>query len=124
MRDIYWKEFYYKKFKLGMQKVMSEFSEQLDPNLTIYYYTSAHLRYFKCPHCLDFDKAPAKQQKEKSVPRREQLAAFVPRRATMPVKGSLVVRSKFHNVPLDLPPPPTRPIALYEHSYAQPSSTR
>ena len=117
MRDIIGKNFTTKEFKFGIRKVMSEFSTRVDPDLPFYYYMSAHSRYFEGPHP-DFDKAPAKQQKEKRVPRREQPAAFGPRRATMPVRGSLAVRPKFHNVPLELPPPPTRPIALFEHSYA------
>ena len=122
MRDIIGKNFTTKEFKFGMRKVVPEFSKRVDPDLPFYYYTSAHSRYYEGPHP-DFDKAPAKQPKEKRIPRREQPAAFGPRRATMPVRGSLAVRPKFHNVPLDLPPPPTGPIVSHEHSYAQPSTS-
>ena len=49
------------------------------------------------------------------MPRREQPSVFAPRRATMPVRGSLSVRPTFHNVPLELPPPPNGPVVLFEH---------
>ena len=35
----------------------------------------------------------------------------------MPVRGSLAVRAQFHNVPIELPPPPTGLVHLLEHSY-------
>ena len=57
-------------------------------------------------------------RKQKRVLRREQPAAFAPRRATMPVRGSLSVRPQFHNLPLELPPLPTGLIHVSEHSYA------
>jgi len=49
--------------------------------------------------------------------RREQPSAFAPRRATMPVRGSLAVRPKFHNLPLELPPLPGEPVHLVDHLY-------
>ena len=40
------------------------------------------------------------EQNEKGT---EKGAAFAPRRATMPVRGSLSVRPQFHNLSLELP---------------------
>lgn len=118
MRDIIGQNFTTKEVKFGMRKIVLEFAKRVDQDLPFYYYTSAHSRYYEGPHP-DFDKAPDKQPQEKRIPRREQPAAFVPRRATMPVRGSLAVRPKFHNLPLELPPPPSGPMFLHEHSYAR-----
>ena len=98
-----------------MRKITSQFSMHIDPDLPFYYYTLAHSHYYEGLH-LDFDKPPVKQPKEKRLPRREQPAAFGPRRATMPIRGTLAVRPKFYSVPLELPPPPNGPIVLHEHS--------
>ena len=116
MRDSIGKNFTTKEVKVGFRKVCSEFTKRLDPDLPFYYHTSSHTCFYEGP-LPDFSEPP-KQQKQKRVPRREQPAAFAPRRATMPVRGSLAVRAKFHNVPIELPPPPTGPVHLLEHSYA------
>ena len=116
MRDIIGQNFTVKQVKFGIRKVFGEFMKRVDPDLPFYYHTSSHTRYHEGP-LPSFDQ-PAKKKSIKRVPRREQPTAFGPRRATMPVRGSLSVRPKFHNVPLELPPPPTSPIVLYEHSYA------
>ena len=105
MRDTIGQNFTTKEVKFGMRKILSQFSKRIDPDLPFYYYTSAHSRYHEGPHP-DFDQPPVKPPKEKRIPRREQPAVFGPRRATMPVHGSLAVRPKFHNVPLELPPTP------------------
>jgi len=118
MSDTIGENFTTKQVKYGMRKIMCEFLKRINPDLPFYYYTSAHHRYYEGAHP-DFDKAPLKQPKDKRVPRREQPAGFGPRRATMPVRGTLAVRPKFHNAPLELPPPPSAPIVLHEHSYAQ-----
>jgi len=82
--------------------VFGEFVKRVDPDLPFYYHTSTHTRYYEGP-LPDFDKPP-KKKAIKRIPRREQPAAFGPRRATVPVRGSLSVRLKFHNLPLELPP--------------------
>ena len=118
MRDTIGRNFTTKEVKFGMRKIVSEFSKRVDPDLPFYYHTITHTRYYEGPHP-DFDKPSTKPPKEKRIPRREQPSAFAPRRATMPVRGDLSVRPKFHNVPLELPPPPSGPVFLFEHSYAQ-----
>lgn len=118
MRDTIGQNFTTKELKFGLRKILSQFSKRIDPDLPFYYYTTAHSRYYEGAHP-DFDKPSPKQPKESRIPRREQPAGFGQRRATMPVRGTLAVRPKFHNVALELPPPPTTPIVLHEHSYAQ-----
>ena len=119
MRDSIGRNFTTKQVKFGFRKVCAEFTKRLDPNLPFYYHTSSHTRFYEGP-LPDFSEPPTKTlRKSGRVPRREQPAAFVPRRATMPVRGSLSVRPQFHNLPLELPPPPTGPVHVIEHSYAQ-----
>ena len=107
-----------KEAKLGIHKFVGKFSKQADPELPFYYHTSSHTRYYEGPHP-DFDKASERKTKEKCVSRREQPSAFAPQCATMPVRGSLSVRPTFHNVPLELLPPPNGPVFVFEHSYAR-----
>lgn len=114
MRDSIGQNFTVKEAKFGMRKLIGEFSKRADPDLPFYYHTSSHTRYYEGPHP-NFDKPLDKKSREKRIPRREQPSAFAPRHATMPVRGSLSVRPTFHNVPLELPPPLTGPIFLFEH---------
>ena len=115
MRDTVGKNFTTKQAKFAFRKVCIEFSKRLDVDLPFYYHTSTHTRFQEGN---DFSQ-PRHRPKRKNlrVPRREQPAAFAIRRATMPVRGSLSIRPTFHNLPIDLPPPLTEPIHLFEHSY-------
>ena len=118
MRDSIGRNFTTKQVKYGFRKVCAEFTKRMDPNLPFYYHTSAHSRFYEGP-LPEFNEGSKKpRRKSGRVPRREQPAAFAPRRATMPVRGTLSVRPQFHNLPLELPPPPTGPQHVYEHSYA------
>lgn len=118
MRDAIGRNFTTKQMKYGFRKVCIEFSKRLDPDLPFFYHTSSHNRYREGPQ-QDFSNPRKKPlRKSKRVPRREQPSAFAPRRATLPVRGSLAVRPKFHNLPLELPPPPSCPVLSFEHSYA------
>ena len=102
---------------MGFRKVCIEFTKRLDPDLPFYYHTSSHSRFYEGP-LPDFNETSNKaKRKSRRVPRREQPAAFAIRRATMPVRGSTAVRTQFHNVPIELPPPPSGPVHVFEHSY-------
>ena len=120
MRDNIGKNFTLKEVKFNFRKVCLEFWKRIDPNLPYFYHTSSHHRFSEgiLP---DFDQPRTSKRKSRfsRVPQREQPAAFVPGRATLPVRGSLSIRPQFHNKPLDLPPPPTAPLHVWEHSYAQ-----
>ena len=46
-------------------------------------------------------------------------------RITMAVRGTTSIRTKFHNIPLELPPPPGIPtynLVAVEHSYCNPAN--
>lgn len=105
MRDTIGRDFTTKQVKYGFRKICKEFVKRLDSKLPFYYHTSTHTRFQEGP-LANFDEPSNKRQRKgRHVPRREQPSAFAPRRATMPVKGSLSTRLQFHNVPIELPPP-------------------
>ena len=115
MRDLIGKDFTLKQVKVGFRKVTMEFCKRMDPDLMYFYHTSSHSRFHEGP-LPDFNQPSSK--KIRHVPQREQLAKVIPGRATLPVRGSLSTRPKFHNLPLELPPPPSAPYSfMSEHSY-------
>ena len=120
IRDIIGQNFTTKEVKFGMRKIISQFSKHVDPDLPFYYYTSSHSRFYE-GNLPDFNKAPQKQQKEKRLPRRELPGAFVPRRATMQVRGSLAVRNfiTFHLNYLLHPLDPLFYMNIHMHSHLQ-----
>lgn len=95
-----------------------EFQKRMDVDLPYYYHTSTHTQ-FQEGELPEFSEAKTRPKRRSNrVPCREQPAAFVSCHATLPVRGSLGVRAQFHNVPIDLPPPPSGPIHISEHSYS------
>ena len=73
MRDAIGLNFTAKQVKLGMRKVLVEFSKRLDPDLPYHYHTSSHTRYSE--GSLPSFSEPSKKNRKKArrVPRREQL---------------------------------------------------
>ena len=64
----------------------------------------------------EFSVQPVKM-KSKKLPRYELLGGN--NRVTFSVQGGSSIQAQFHNIPLDLPPPPsTHNPSLHEHSYA------
>ena len=103
----------------GWRKICLEFAKRMDPELPFYYFTTSAHRFYegKMP---SFNQAPAKPKTARRPPRRE-LMGSVGRRVSLPVRGSLSVRATFHNVPVDIPPPPSvssNERILSKHSYA------
>ena len=89
--------------------------KRLDPDLPFYYHTSGNQRFYEgclMPH---FDKDPPTKQKR--LPQYELLGSNS--RVTVAVRGSTSVRTKFHNLPIQLPPPPGVGNAIHEHSYSK-----
>ena len=119
MRDTVGRNFTTKVVKYSFRKICSEFMKRLDDELPFYYHTSTHTRFREGPGPDFSEESCLPKRKSNRPPRREQPAAFVSRRATMPIRGSLSVRPKFHNLPVELPPLPSVPIHLCEHSYGQ-----
>ena len=64
----------------------------------------------------EFDKMPAKKPRPKHILKYELLGTSD--RITMAVCGATSVCTQFHNVPLELlPPPGIHNLFTYEHSY-------
>ena len=108
-----------KQVQMGFRKVTLEFVKRMDPELPFYYHTSTHTRYNEGP-LPDFNSTINQpKRKGKRAPRRDISTAMFARRASLPVHGTLSVRTQFHNQPIDLPPLRSSNIHIHEHSYAK-----
>lgn len=109
LRILYYQVFY------GWRKVCHEFLKRLDPDLPFYYHTSAHNHFYE-GMMPSFDVKATTKSREKRIPRYELLGAN--ERVSIAVRGNSSLRAKFHNAPVELPPPPgTTNVFLHEHAY-------
>ena len=69
-----------------------------------------------------FSKTSSQSHQPTRIPRYELLGAS--NRIILAVRGESSVRTKFHNVPVELPPPPSVPnqSIIHEHSYCNNSN--
>jgi hypothetical protein len=67
-----------------------------------------------------FDEPPENPKQPKRVLRREHIRADVSGRVKVAIRGDHSIRTTFHNLPIDLPPPPFQhqSSSLSEHAYA------
>ncbi len=121
-RDFVGKHFTVKQVQFEYRKLCMEFMKRMDPDLPFYYYTAAHDRFSEGP-LPDFDQPRPREKKSSRNPRhqrvarRDQLGSLTVGRATFVTPGTLSTRATFHQVPVELPPPPGAAIHLLEHSY-------
>ena len=119
IRDNLGKDFTLKHVQFEWRKLCVEFMKRMDPELPFFYYTSAHDRYYEGPRP-SFSQPSSQQSKREQRPRRiEQPGNLVHGRATLAIPGARSLRMQFHNVPVDVPPPPSslKQIHELEHSY-------
>ena len=116
-RDIVGKNFTLKQVQMAWRKICAEFEKRVNPNLPFYYFTSSHDRFYEGVRP-SFDENP-KKSKANRVPTIESSVLFKSGRASLPVNRSLNVRAQFHNPPASIPPPPTVPVHVGEHSYSK-----
>ena len=116
MRDIIGKHFTLRQVRYAWRKICVEFSKRLDPDLRYYYFTSSHDRFFEGERP-GFDEPPTKRQSSGRSRRREQPGHLMIGRATLPQPGSRSTRMTFHNLPLELPPPPGTSSHISDHTY-------
>ena len=91
-----------------------EFVKRIDPDLPFFYSTSSHSRFYE-GEMPDFNTKPNNTPRDKRLRQRELLGAN--NRVTLSVHNSASM-TKFHNLPIDLPPPPGQHNYLSdEHSY-------
>lgn len=113
MRDAIGLNFTAKQVKLGLRKVLTEFSKWLDPDLPFYYHTSSHTRYSEGP-LPSFSEPSKKEEKSKKGAKARATHCI---HVTACNTACSLIRTQYHNHPIDLPPPPTAPQQMYEHSY-------
>ena len=93
-----------------------EFLKRVDPELPFFYFTSAHGRFYE-GDLPGFIVPASRPRQPRRAPQRELLGAT--QRVTLAVRGAGSIRTTFHNIPVDLPPPPgSTSQFLSEHSYA------
>lgn len=94
-------------------------TKRLDTHLPFYYHTSTHDRFYEGVRP-NFDEAgESKRNPRMKHPRRSELiSTLVSGRATLPVPGSKSIRVQFHNLPVDIPPPPGAKPSTSDHTYA------
>ena len=96
-----------KQFGDAQPKILNEFSKRIDPDLKFYYWTGAKERYrdFELP---SFNEPTGNGHQERldkvTLSRRGDPGVFVANRASIPQKGQLTARAKFHREPISLPP--------------------
>ena len=99
----------------GWRKTCLEFSKRLDKDLRFYYHTSSHHRFFEGDRP-DFSKL-SDTPRDLRVAQRELMAGNRGGRVSLVQRGVTSIRAQFHNVPVELPPPPSLPSHVSDHSY-------
>ena len=121
LRNMIGNHFTAKAVMLEWRKVCFEFSKRIDKNLPFYYYTSTHERFYEGER-QSFDKfvKPKRNPRHQRVRTREQPGNLATGRTTLIKTGEKSVHRQFHNLPVELPPPPGITLQEYianEHSY-------
>ena len=121
MRDAVGKNFTLKQVQPEMRKICKEFAKRQDSELPYFYFTSAHGRFYEGEQPHFNEGKEGKRNPRKMRPQRREMAGnLAPGRVTLAVHGTQSKRMQFHNVPVDLPPPPgTSLIHSFEHSYCK-----
>ena len=118
MRYLAGKHFTVRTWNYNWRKVCSELSKRLDPDLGFFYHTSSHDRFYE-GETPSFDKEGKSKRnpRNRRVRRRELLTDTVFGRASLPEPGATSLRLQFHNVAVELPPPPSSVLPLTDHTY-------
>ena len=107
LHEILGNTFDLKQFHDAQAKILNEFSKRIDPDLKFYYWTGAKHRYneFDLPSFNGPTKEGAIERLDRvKLSRRGDPGVFVANRASLPQKGQLTARAKFHQAPVELPP--------------------
>ena len=105
--------------QFAWRHVCIEFTKRIGGDLPFFYFSSSHDRFyegerpgFNTPQEVT---ASTRNSHHKRVKRSETLVDQVVGRCTLPTPGARSVRMKYHNVPIEVPPPPNH---SSDHSYA------
>lgn len=117
LRDMVGKHFTLHTVKYTWRKVCLEFSKRMDPSLPFFYYTSSHDRFYE-GEMPSFDvPALSKRNPRNQRTRRVERLSGMQGRVTLPKSSDRSLRNKYHNVPVDHPPPPSQVTAITDHNY-------
>ncbi len=114
------KKFTIKWAQFEWRKLCLEYQKRMDPALSFYYHTSSHKRFYEGPRA-SFDEpgTTSSRNPRHQRPRQSELHGLTTRsKVSLAQSGAQSTRTKFHNPPSELPPPPNAPVTL-EHSYAK-----
>ena len=98
-----------KQFYSEQPKILNEFKKRIDSDLGFFYWTGAKTRYndSELPSFNEPSGPGLVERLDKvQLSRRGDPGVFVGNRASLPQKGQLTVRAKFHRAPIALPPLP------------------
>ena len=116
MRDLTGKHFTLREARYTWRKVCIEFTKRLDPDLGFYYFTSSHDRFIEGERP-DFDQKSTRKSSNIRPRRRERPSNLMYGLATFPQAAAQSLRVKYHNLPVDVPPPPGTSSHLSDHAY-------
>ncbi len=117
LRDLVGKHFTLHTVKYTWRKICIEFAKRMDPRLPFFYYTSSHDRFYEGERPSFDAPATSARNPRNQRKRRVELLSGMHGRITLPKPGDRSTRNKYHNVPVDHPPPPSLITALTDHNY-------
>ena len=96
-----------KEFYNALPKILNEYGKRIDNELPFFYWTGSKTRYkdFELPSFNEPSGQGVIERLDKvHLSRRGDPGVFVANRASLPQKGQLTARAKFHRAPVALPP--------------------
>ena len=96
-----------KEFHDCQPKILNEFTKRINPDLKFYYWTGVKERYreFELPSFNEPSGDGVLERLDRiHISKRGDPGIFVANRASLPQKGELTARAKFHKAPVELPP--------------------
>ena len=120
LRDLVGANFTLRKVQHTWRKACAEITKRQDPDLPFFYHTSTHDRFYEGERpSFDQPRQSGRNPREQRPRRSELLSGFVTGRATLPVAGSRSIRMSFHNLPIEVPPPPGTEPHASDHTYSR-----
>ena len=96
-----------KQFYSELPKILNEYKKRIDTDLSFFYWTGSKTRYkdYELPSFnLPSAQGVVERLDQVHLSRRGDPGVFVANRASLPQKGQLTARAKFHRAPVALPP--------------------